>query len=341
MLMLAVVKDKPGSGFVFKEVSIPEPKEDEVLIQVKSVGICGSDLPIFKGIREVNYPLIPGHEFSGVVAKKGDKVKHFQVGEKVIPGLVVHCGECIYCRQGLESLCENLWEIGIHRDGAFAEYVIAPEKTLHRMPENMDFNEGASIDPIASAYRPVKKANIHSDDTVMIFGPGPIGLYALQIVLVEGAKKTIVVGAQGDEDRLKIAKEIGADFTINVEKTDPIKTIQELTNGEMADVVIEATGVPTVVDLCLKCLRKNGKLSLAGIFHQAASIDLGPIVRKEYNIYGSICYTWLDFQASIDLVAMGRVKIKPIISHEFSLKEMEKALNLAFQKKSIKIILHP
>jgi len=339
--MLAVVKDKPGPGFTFKEVNIPKPKDDEVLIQVKSVGICGSDIPIFKGIRKVDYPLIPGHEFSGVIVKKGDKVENFQIGDKVIPGLVVPCGTCIYCKQGLESLCENLWEIGIHRDGAFAEFVIAPEKTLHKMPQNLDFDDGASIDPIASAYRPVMKVNIHNDDIVVIFGPGPIGLYALQIVLAEGAKKVVVVGTQGDEERLKLAKEIGADLTVNVEKEDPSKVIQKLTDGKMADVIIEATGVPSVVDTCLKCLSKNGRLSLAGIFHQKASIDLAPIVRREYHVFGSICYTWLDFQACIDLVAMGKVKTNPIISHRFKLKEMEKALNLAYQRKSTKIILHP
>lgn len=339
--MLAVVKDKPGDGFVLKEVGIPEPKEDEVLIKVKAVGICGTDLPIFKGIREVDYPLIPGHEFSGVIVKKGTRVKKFNVGENVIPGLVVPCGECTYCHQGLDSLCENIWEIGIHHDGAFAEYVIAPEKTLHKMPESMDFDDGASIDPIASAYRPVKKAKIHSDDTVVIFGPGPIGLYALQIAVAEGAKKIIIVGARGDEERLELAKNLGADITINIANEDPVEVIKKITDGKMADVIIEATGVAPAVDICLKSLSKNGRLSLAGIFHQKAHIDLAPIVRKEFTIFGSICYTWLDFQACIDLVKMGRIKTKPVISHRFKLKEMDKALNLAYQRKSIKIIIYP
>lgn len=339
--MLAVVKEKPGPGFTLKEVEIPIPRKDEVLIEVKSVGICGSDLPIFKGIREVSYPLIPGHEFSGVIVETGKEVKKFKKGDRVIPGLVVFCGECTYCRQGLESLCDNIYEIGIHVDGAFTKYVIAPEKTLHLLYDSMTFNQGASIDPLASAYRPVKKANISSNDVVAIFGPGPIGLYALQIAKAEEAKKTIVVGAPGDKERLNLAKELGADLVINTEDEDPIKKIEDYTNGEMADVIIEATGVPVVVDTCLKSLRKNGRLSLAGIFHQPANIFLGPIVRKEFTIKGSICYTWKDFQDCIDLVSSGRVKVEPIISHELPLTEMAKALELAYNRKSIKIILHP
>jgi len=205
----------------------------------------------------------------------------------------------------------------------------------------MNFNQGASIDPIASAYRPVKKANISSNDIVAIFGPGPIGLYALQIARAEGAKKIISVGAHGDEERLNLAKELGADLVINTESEDPVKKIKDYTNGEMADAIIEATGIPVVVDTCLRSLRKDGRLSLAGIFRQPASIFLGPIVRREFNIKGSICYTWKDFQECIELVSSGRVKTEPIISHEFPLTEMAKALELVYNRKSIKIILHP
>ena len=338
--MLAVVKDKPGDGFILREIQIPELGEDEVLIKVKAVGICGTDIPIFKGLREVNYPLIPGHEFSGIVVKKGNKVKKFHVGDKVIPGLVVWCGECVYCRQGLESLCDNIWEIGIHKDGAFAEYVKVPEKVLHKLPESLDFDDGALIDPIASAYRPIKKAMINSTDIVVIFGSGPIGLYALQIALQEGAKQVIVVGGS-DDRKLKLAKRLGAYSTINTKKDDPNKIIKEITNGKMADVVIEATGVPSIINTCFECLKKNGRLSLAGIFHQKALIDLAPIVRKEFNIFGSICYTWLDFQDSIELVSSGRIKTKAIISHRFELEDIGQALDLINQKKAIKIILYP
>ena len=147
--MLAVVKERAGLGFSFMQVKIPKPKENEVLIKVKSVGICGTDISIFKGTQSVNYPLILGHEFSGIITEVGNKVRRFKKSDYVLPGIVVNCGECIYCKQGLESLCDNIYEIGISVDGAFAEYAIVPEKTLHVLPKNMDFNQGASIEPIA------------------------------------------------------------------------------------------------------------------------------------------------------------------------------------------------
>ncbi|BBO79913.1 alcohol dehydrogenase [Desulfosarcina ovata subsp. sediminis] len=339
--MLAIVKENREADFILRDVDIPEPKADEVLIRVESVGICGTDIPIFKGIRPVDYPLIPGHEFAGVIVRAGDAVSRFAEGDRVVPGLVVHCGTCRYCRQGLESLCDAIYEIGIHVNGAFAEYVVAPEKTLHRLPEGLHFNQGALIDPLASAYRPVRKARISSSDFVVIYGPGPIGLFALQVARAEGAGRILVVGAAGDTHRLALAKRLGADFTVNGQDHDPVERIRELTSGKMADVVIEATGVPAVVEPCINSLKKNGRLSLAGIFHEAVPVALGDVVRRELRISGSICYTWLDFQACIDLVAAGKVDLAPMISHEFPLTEMGEALNIAYRRESIKIIMHP
>ncbi len=140
--MLAVIKENKEVEFVIREVPKPVPKTNDVLIKVKAVGICGSDMPIFAGISKWPLPLIPGHEFAGVIEEVGSGVKDFEAGDRVTAGLVINCGECIYCRQGLESLCENIVETGIHVDGAFAEYVTVPAKTLHRMPETMTFDQG-------------------------------------------------------------------------------------------------------------------------------------------------------------------------------------------------------
>ena len=340
-MMQAVVKESAEIDFVFKSVPVPTPKDDEVLIQVKAVGLCGTDLPIFKGVRPVTYPLIPGHEFAGVVTAAGEAVTDFAVGDRVAPGLVVHCGRCDFCRRGMESLCDRIYEIGIHTDGAFAEYVVAPQKTLHRLPDALSFEQGAAVDPIASAYRPVRKAAIGSQDTVVIFGPGPIGLYALQIALAEGARRVAVVGAAGDRGRLELAHRLGAELTVDASVQSPVEAVRQWTTGRMADVVVEATGVAEVASTCLACLRKAGRLSLAGIFHRPSTLDLGDVVRREIRITGSICYTWLDFQASLELVTQGRVQVEPLLSHRLPLSQMGTALDLARRRESVKIILYP
>jgi 2-desacetyl-2-hydroxyethyl bacteriochlorophyllide A dehydrogenase len=341
MMMRAVVKEEAPVDFVFKQVPVPSPRADEVLIEVQAVGLCGTDLPIFSGVRPVTYPLIPGHEFAGRVVAVGREVSAFSPGDRVAPGLVVHCGRCDFCRAGLESLCDGLYEIGIHTDGAFAPFVVAPEKTLHRLPEGFSFEQGAAIDPIASAYRPVRKAAIGSQDTVVIFGPGPIGLYALQIALAEGARRAAVVGAAGDRMRLDLARRLGAEITVDASVQSPVEAIRQWTGGRMADVVIEATGVAEVAPVCLGCLRKAGRLSLAGIFHRPAALDLGDVVRREITIRGSICYTWLDFQTSLELVAQGRVQVEPLLTHRFPLDRMAEALEIARRRESVKIILYP
>lgn len=340
--MLAIVKETKGRDYAVKDVVIPEITEDEVLIKVKAVGICGTDVPILDGDREVPYPLIPGHEFAGDIVKVGSNVKELKIGDRVTPAIVIGCGQCYFCRKGLETLCDNIVETGIHVDGAFAEYVSVHQKVVHKMPENMTYEQAASIDPIASAYHPIKKANIGSEDTVLIFGPGPIGLYSVQIAKAEGAKQIIVVGISNDKERLELAKEVGADHIfISDGKEDILKYIESLTEGRLADIVIEATGNPAVFNESIRLVRKHGQIILVGIPHKPAEINMNQIVRKEIIIKGSLCYTWDDYKESIDLVCSGRVKVEPLISHKFNLNEIRTAMDKIHKRETIKVILYP
>lgn len=338
--MLAIVKENEGIEYKIKDVEIPIINDNEVLIKVKTVGICGTDVPILKGLRKVNYPLIPGHEFAGDIVEVGKNVKNYKVGDRVSPAIVIGCGDCDYCRMGIETLCDNIIETGIHVDGAFAEYVKVPEKVLHKIPENMDYEIGASIDPIASAYRPIKKAQITSKDTVLVFGPGPIGLYTVQLAKAEGAKSVIIVGVDGDEERLELAKTLGADFSINISKEDLIEKVSLYTNGQMADVVMEVTGNEKVFELCIDTVKKSGKILLVGINHKPTVSNIEKIVRKEIKLEGSICYTWLDYRECINLVEAGKISVKPLISHIFKLEEIDKAMIEIDQKNTIKVMLN-
>ncbi len=239
-------------------------------------------------------------------------------------------------------MCESLTEIGIDIDGGFAEYVKAPAKVLHKLPDYVSFVEGASVDPVASAYHSVRKANINPADTVVIFGPGPIGLYALQLAKLEGAYKVIIIGVQGDESLLQIASELGADAALlSNNEEDLLKKIADLTRGKMADVVIEATGVPEVFPTCLKAVRKSGRLGLTGVFHRPTEVLLSQIVKKEITVRGSFCYTWLEFGTCLNLISSGKVRIDKVVSHQLPLNEIGKALEMLSTKEALKVVLEP
>jgi 2-desacetyl-2-hydroxyethyl bacteriochlorophyllide A dehydrogenase len=340
--MLAVVKEREGPGFAVKKVPVPKPGEDDVLIRVKSVGICGSDIPILAGTRAIPWPMIPGHEFAGDVAKAGSRAAGlFKEGDRVTSCLVIGCGNCRYCIEGKESLCDNLVETGIHVDGAFAEYVRVPAKTVLKMKDETSYDYGASIDPVASAYRTVKACPITPKDVVVIFGPGPIGLYAVQLVRLLGAQCVINVGTAEDEERLKLAKELGADYVIDASKENVTERVAEITKGKMADFVQDCTGAPPVVDVATNILRKAGTFAITGLFHRPVEMNLGKVTRSELNVFGTICYTRNEFEECLELVEAGRVKVAPLITHHFPLKDMNAAWEVIQTRKAIKIMIHP
>jgi 2-desacetyl-2-hydroxyethyl bacteriochlorophyllide A dehydrogenase len=339
--MWAVVKEREGPGFAIQEVPVPELREDDVLIRVQSVGICGSDIPILAGTRAVPWPMIPGHEFAGDVVKVGPRVKGFQEGDRVTSCLVIGCGNCHYCIEGKESLCDNLVETGIHVDGAFADYVRVPAKTVLKRKYETSYDYGASIDPVASAYRTVKACRITTKDVVVIFGPGPIGLYAVQLVKLRGARCVVNVGTAEDAERLKLAKELGADYIIDTSKENVTERITEITDGKMADFVQDCTGAPPVVDVATTILRKAGTFAITGLFHRPVEMNLGKVVRSELNVFGTICYTRNEFEECLDLVEAGRVKVTPLITHHFALKDMNAAWEVIQTRKAIKIMIHP
>jgi 2-desacetyl-2-hydroxyethyl bacteriochlorophyllide A dehydrogenase len=286
--------------------------------------------------------MIPGHEFAGEIVKTGPKAAGlFKEGDRVTSCLVIGCGSCHYCVEGKENLCDNLVETGIHVDGAFAEYVRVPAKTVLKMKDATSCDCGASIDPIASAYRTVKACRISAKDVVVIFGPGPIGLYAVQLVRLQGAKCVVGVGTAEDAERLALAKKLGADYVIDSSRENVTERVSEITNGKMADFVQDCTGAPPVAGVATEILRKAGTFAVTGLFHRPAEMDLGKVVRSELNVFGTICYTRNEFEECLELVETGRVKAEPLITHHFALKDMNAAWEVIQTRKAIKIMMHP
>ncbi len=339
--MLAVVKASPGPGFVLQDVPVPQPPAGWVRVRVRAVGICGTDIPIFEGIRPVPYPLIPGHEFAGEIDALGPGVTDWQTGDRVAVGLVIGCGACPACYRGQENLCPRITEIGIHINGAFAEYVLAPTKTLHRLPDHLSFADGASVDPLASSYRGIRRLNLQPCDDVAIFGLGPIGLYALQAVRAHGVRRVIAItprrGLRGE-----IAHRVGADAVIESAACgDLTEAVRAANRGALPSVVIEATGKPSVFADLYRTAAPGARVLLLGIFHERGMFDPAQIIRRELRVEGSFCYTWDDFEASLDLIARGQVRTAPVITHTLSLSHMAEALERIHRREAVKVILEP
>jgi len=339
--MMAVVKDKPGPGFAWKEVPCPDIGAGQVLVQVKAVGICGTDIPIFDGVRAVPEGLIPGHEFAGVIAQVGQGVEGWAVGDRVAVGLVKGCGRCYYCKIGQESMCEDILELGIHIHGAFTTFTAVPHSCLHRLPDNLSFEEGAAVDPIASAYRGVRKVAVDVEDSVVIFGPGAIGLYALQTVKARGAHQVMVVGLPEDGPRLEVAEQLGADHVFTTQDGGVQDRVAQITGGRMASVVIEATGNPAVMPTVLNCAARQARVLVIGISHAEATFNPVIIVRRELQVIGSFCYSWEDFQESLWLLARGKISTQKMVTHIMALEQMGQALELLHERKALKVILRP
>lgn len=338
--MKALVKYKSERGLKLEELNKPEIADNEAMVQVKAAGICGTDIPIIEGRREVPDGLIPGHEFAGVVTEVGSAVKNFAVGDRVTASLVISCNQCTYCQTNAASLCPELVEIGIDRNGAFAEYVAVPEQNLHQLPKNVGFETAAMTDPLSAAYRAIQKAKIRSTDRVVILGSGPIGLFALQLSLLEGAKQVITVG-RSRQYRLDVAHKLGSSGEVNLSQDSLYESVEYFTKGEMANVVIEASGDPEAIREALKILSKKGRVILVGIFHDQACLNPLRIVKNEIEIIGSFCYTNKEFEECLGLFSPKRINTEEIITHRFSISNYKEALKATSKANVIKIVIKP
>src|SRR4030042_1078768 len=245
--MKAVVKYGKGKGLVEIQ-EIPEPKikkDDEVLIEVKAVSVCGSDLHIYHDSHPYWPPVVLGHEFSGVLVEVGKGVKGWKPGDRIVTETRTgSCGVCYLCQSGYPQVCEQKRPYGIGVNGAYAKYVVGPARLLHRLPENIPFEVGAVIEPMAICVTSIiERCQLQAGERVAITGPGPIGLISLSVAKAAGARSVWITGRSSDEGiRFEKARELGAELTINVDQEDPVKKVLEMTDGLGVDFVIETSG---------------------------------------------------------------------------------------------------
>lgn len=306
----------------YTAVPIPWIGEHDVLMQIKSVGICGTDLHIYRGGLDVPAGTIPGHEFSGVVAEVGKRVKRVKPGDRVVGEHVVVCHRCAYCLGGKPNLCVSREIIGVHRPGALAEYVSLPEELVYSVPDEVSFDEAAMIEPLSIALYSVREAGFLLNKRVGVIGQGPIGLLVDQVLSAAGA---LVTGLDVRDTSLEFAKQKGwAHHVINTKTQDTKKRMAEIGSSNGFDIIFEVVGIEQTAELSFDIARSNGLVILLGVFSSPARINLMNIVKKELNVRGSWTCAF-SFPDSIDLVARGKVDLKSLVTHRYAAKDGARA----------------
>jgi len=347
--MKAIFKAFPAPGIEVREVEAPLPGQGEVLLKVKAASICGSDLHIYHWRKGYEFltpylPVILGHEFAGEVVEAGPGAAEWNKGDQATAEVARICGECFYCKNGKFTLCEkrNVARMGIERNGGMAEYIAVPAASLHRLPRGVSCEEASLTEPCCVALGAVRRAHIFPGDAAAIIGPGPIGLMALQGARAAGARKVLMAGTSIDARRLRLAEDLGADRTVDVEKSDPVKAVKEMTDGMGAGAVFEVSGSIAGVNLALDMVRKGGEVILAGIYSGPVEVAVTQrIVREMKTLRGSFGTTSILWDTALELIASGAIKIKPLITHRVSIARGEEGFLAADRKEAVKALIIP
>lgn len=316
-MMKALVVEAPNEAKV-KEVPIPVVKADEVLIKVENVGICGTDIHIYQGEFLSPYPLIPGHEFSGVIAAVGQDVQQLQVGDRVSADPSLFCGHCRYCLSLRGNHCENWGAIGVTVDGAMAEYVSVPVKNVVKIPDHMTFGEAAFIEPIACVVHALNRLQLQVGQSVLLFGAGAMGQQLIQSLIKVGASEVVVVDVS--ETKLKMAEQWGATKCI---LSKDIETALRKTNYPNGfDIVVDATGISAVVQQALQYMGPVATFLQFGVTKETDVIKLNTfdLYNKDWTLIGSMAINY-TFLPALNWMKADRLNVAPLISRTISLEE--------------------
>ena len=329
--MKAAYLRKAGDLYVDFGVPTPACTKDSVLINVKEIGVCGSDLHYYAegriGDHVVTEPHILGHEAAGVIVEVGSSVQGFHRGGRVAIEPGVPCMSCALCREGRYNLCDFVQFSGAPPyPGMFREYLSHDPRFLHLLPENVSFTQGALVEPLAVAHNAISKAGVRPGDTVLVTGAGPIGFSCIEMARVAGASRVIV--SDPVAFRRSVALTLGADVGVDPVGETLLERVREITGGRLCDCVLEASGVgPSIID-AIRCVRKGGKTAFVGMGKASTVIPHAEILRKEAVIFGVYRYA-NDFKPVIDLLAAGRLKAESWVSHRFPLDAIVEAFRIA------------
>ena len=316
------------------DVPTPTCGPEDVLLRVRACGICGTDHHIYQGDYFAGYPLIPGHELAGEVVEVGAQVQTLQIGDRVAADPNIFCGECYFCRRQHNNHCLNLEATGVTRDGAFAEFVAVPARTCYRIPDHLSWQEAAMIEPLSCVVHALNRMRVYPGDEVLIFGAGPMGLLLLQALQRSGAAHVVVVDKR--ENRLEMARNLGAHAVLQPGPDQKSALFAHAPYGYA--VVVDATGVPQVIEQAFEYLKPRGQYLQFGVAPLEAQIALRPfaVFRHDWTIIGSfaLCY---NFEASIAWIESGAIDVAALVSHVLPLDQFEQAFALSRSGQALKV----
>lgn len=315
-----------------QDIDRPLIKDDEVLIAVKTVGVCGSDLHLFRGTHAFRKPpAILGHEIAGDIVEVGKNVQGYKVGDRVTVEPQYGCGECEYCREGQVNLCASKVVPGTPKwIGVFVQYFNAPAHTLYKLNESVSYPMGTMIEPLAVAVRALRRATVREKDCLVILGSGTIGLLCLVVAKLMGYQK--IVCTDTAPFNLEMARKHGATVAINPLTTDVVATVKELTNGRGADLALVAAGANNILDQASSCVRKRGEIGVIAMITEKIPFYSYQIVFNEQTMYGAMTYGTPDFQEAARLVNDG-LDLSDFVTQTMDLEHTQEGLDVLSQKK--------
>ena len=335
---------EPEVPWKLEEIPTPTIGDDDVLVKVKATGICGSDLHYKHGrMKPGKIPITPGHEVAGVVEEIGSRVKNVNVGDRICVHYIISCGDCVHCSQGNDNRCRNRRSIGHHVDGGFAEYIAIPARNAFKLPEEILFEQGAIIGcAVSTAFHALRVGELQPGDTVAVFGLGGVGMHAIAWARAFGASK--IIGVDIVDFKLRLAKEFGADFTINAAEEDPVKEIRYLTDDLGVDVSLEVAGTKEAMEYAiLSACESNyasGKVVSVAAQFQPIRIE-GMRILREGALRKSGDHTRDDLRRVIELVKAKRIDLSKSITHKLPFDELNRGLEILDEKKEdvLRIVL--
>jgi L-iditol 2-dehydrogenase len=328
------------------EVKRPTPGKGEVLVDIKACALCTWEQRTFAGVIKMPLPFIGGHEMSGVIAEVGEDVNKetYPIGQRVSVRTLYSCGECYYCRQGKENLCENKGKpvVDQHKEiwgpGGLGEYLVVNVKDIYKLPNDLPFEYGAFTEPLACVVNSMEQGKVELGSDVLIIGAGIMGLLHVMVCKLRGAR---VILSEPDEGRRKLAEELGADVTFDPTKEDLEEKIKSLTQGRGADVVFNTTPIAPVAEQAIKAVGKTGTVVMYSSIHPDKPIEVNPnwIHNSQTKITGSVSPTIKAFHTSSILLSKGLIVPDKLITNKYPIEEAQKAFEEAVKPQSFRVII--